>query len=178
MSPMKPIPVWRSAESSSGVSNLDGPELALRRLFGIAGMDISIAARVSCALICVTAPMQRCPRAPAPYARNLQNSRWGQRLGPISAPHGLIGRYAKQNVRDDQCARRSVLAIGRTCPRARHLIVAIAIAFVRRMVDARLGPSRRKSVDPCWPGLMFQRHKMKNFGTNCDRENSFRVGRV
>jgi hypothetical protein len=129
-------------ESSSGVSNLDGPELALRRLFGIAGtsiMDISIAARVSCALICVTAPMQRCLRAPAPYARNLQNSRWGQRLGQISAPHGLIWRYAKQNVRDDQCVRRSVLAIGRTCPRARQLIVAIAIAFVRRMVDARLG---------------------------------------
>jgi hypothetical protein len=108
--------------------------------FGIAAtsiMDISIGARVSCALICVTAPMQRCPRAPAPYAGNLQNSRWGQRLGPISAPHGLIGRYAKQNVRDDQCARRSVLATGRTCPPARHLIVAIA--FVRRILDARLG---------------------------------------
>jgi hypothetical protein len=40
-----------------------------------------------------------------------------------------------------------------------------------------LGASRRESVEPYWPGLMFQRHKMKNFGTNCDRENSFRVGR-
>jgi hypothetical protein len=42
ISPMKRRPVWRNAESSPGASAsaLDGPEFALRRLFGRGGTSI------------------------------------------------------------------------------------------------------------------------------------------
>src|SRR3981081_4069708 len=59
MSPIKRRPVWRSAEPSSGASAsaLDGPDIALRLPFrggGTSIMDISIAARVSRALMFVS----------------------------------------------------------------------------------------------------------------------------
>ena len=75
------MPVWRSAESSPGASAsaLDGPELALRRLFG-GRRDIHHGylhrgvrgARVD---IRQQRHIRRCLFAPVPYAGNLQNSR-------------------------------------------------------------------------------------------------------
>src|SRR5258705_1714544 len=74
------MPVWRCAGSSPGAMAraFDGPELALRRLFGKGGpavMDISIEAGVARVDIRQRRRMRRCPFAPIAYAGNLQNSR-------------------------------------------------------------------------------------------------------